>query len=120
MIHELAHKLDMLNGDANGLPPLHGDMRVSDWAGAMQHAYDDLNRQLDRNPDAETAIDPYAAENPAEFFAVTSEYFFSAPDLLVEAYPAVYAQLRGFYRQDPLARLQQLQLSHPAYKEALE
>ena len=67
---ELAHKLDMLNGDANGLPPLHADMRVSDWAEAMQQAFDDLNRQLDQNPDADTVIDPYAAENPAEFFAV--------------------------------------------------
>ncbi|MDU9391205.1 zinc-dependent peptidase [Pseudomonas sp. zfem002] len=120
VIHELAHKLDMLNGGANGLPPLHGDMRVSDWAEAMQQAYDDLDRQLERNPDAETAIDPYAAENPAEFFAVTSEYFFSAPDLLMQAYPAVYAQLRHFYRQDPLARLQHLQASHPLYKDALE
>lgn len=64
VIHELAHKLDMLNGDANGLPPLHSDMRISDWAQVMQAAYDDLNHQLDHNPDAETAIDPYAAENP--------------------------------------------------------
>jgi Mlc titration factor MtfA (ptsG expression regulator) len=106
----------MLNGDANGLPPLHADMRVSDWAEVMQHAYDDLNRQLDRNPDAETAIDPYAAENPAEFFAVTSEYFFSAPDLLHEAYPQVYAQLQLFYRQDPLSRLRQLQATDPVYQ----
>lgn len=105
VIHELAHKLDMLNGEANGLPPLHPDMRISEWASAMQSAYDDLNRQLDANPDAETAIDPYAAENPAEFFAVMSEYFFSGPDLLVETYPEVYRQLKAFYRQDPLARL---------------
>lgn len=116
VIHELAHKLDMLNGDANGHPPLHSDMRVEDWASAMQGAYDDLNRQLDRNPDADTAIDPYAAENPAEFFAVASEYFFSAPDLLVEACPDVYRQLARFYRQDPLSRLQRLQANHPDYK----
>jgi Mlc titration factor MtfA (ptsG expression regulator) len=116
VIHELAHKLDMLNGDANGLPPLHGDLRIKDWASAMQTAYEDLNRQLDQNPDADTAIDPYAAENPGEFFAVTSEYFFSAPDLLFDAYPAVYAQLKGFYRQDPLARLQALQTNHPDYR----
>ncbi|AYC31469.1 zinc-dependent peptidase [Pseudomonas cavernae] len=116
VIHELAHKLDMLNGDANGLPPLHSDMRVSDWAGAMQAAFDDLNARLDRNPDAETPIDPYAAENPAEFFAVTSEYFFSAPDLLHGAYPQVYVQLQAFYRQDPLTRLCQLQAEHPDYR----
>ncbi|NWB51082.1 zinc-dependent peptidase [Pseudomonas gingeri] len=116
VIHELAHKLDMLSGSANGLPPLHSDMRVGDWAKVMQHAYDDLNRQLDRNPDADTAIDPYAAENPAEFFAVTSEYFFSAPDILATAYPQVYEQLRAFYRQDPLARLQHLQAHDPRYQ----
>ncbi|WP_163014429.1 zinc-dependent peptidase, partial [Pseudomonas viridiflava] len=82
VIHELAHKLDMLNGDANGLPPLHRSMSIGAWASAMQAAFDDLNRQLDADPEAETVIDPYAAENPAEFFAVTSEYFFTAPDLL--------------------------------------
>ncbi|KRP45055.1 hypothetical protein SAMN04490190_4741 [Pseudomonas libanensis] len=116
VIHELAHKLDMLNGDANGLPPLHHDMRVQEWASVMQSAFDDLNRQLDANPDAETEIDPYAAENPAEFFAVTSEYFFSAPDLLADSYPQVYAQLSRFYRQDPLARLTQLQAHDPRYQ----
>lgn len=116
VIHELAHKLDMLNGDANGQPPLHRDMRPSDWAEAMQQAYDRLNAELDAHPDADTAIDPYAAENPAEFFAVTSEYFFSAPDLLARTWPAVYAQLRAFYRQDPLARLQRLQHEHPDYR----
>lgn len=116
VIHELAHKLDMLNGEANGLPPLHRNMRIDAWAEAMQSAYDRMNAQLDADPDAATAIDPYAAENPAEFFAVTSEYFFSAPDLLAEAFPAVYAQLQLFYRQDPLARLQGLQKSHPDYQ----
>ena len=118
VIHELAHKLDMLNGDANGLPPLHSSMRIADWATAMQAAFDAMNRELDADPDAETAIDPYAAENPAEFFAVTSEYFFSAPDLLRQTWPAVYTQLQLFYQQDPLARLQRLQSSDPAYRNA--
>ena len=112
VIHELAHKLDMLNGDANGLPPLHRDMRQSDWADVMQSAYDHLNQQLDQHPHREPPIDAYAGENPAEFFAVCSEYFFSAPDLLVAAYPQVYEQLHAFYRQDPLARLQRLH-GHP-------
>ncbi len=116
VIHELAHKLDMLEGGANGLPPLHRDMRVQDWAKAMQSAYDALNAELDANPDAETAIDPYAAEDPAEFFAVTSEYFFSAPDLLADAFPDVYQQLSLFYRQDSLARLRRLQAEHPDYR----
>jgi Mlc titration factor MtfA (ptsG expression regulator) len=83
----------------------------------MQPAYDGMNAQLDADPEAETAIDPYAAENPAEFFAVTSEYFFTAPDLLQEAFPAVYGQLAVFYRQDPLARLRTLQEGHPDYRD---
>jgi Mlc titration factor MtfA (ptsG expression regulator) len=117
VIHELTHKLDMLNGDANGLPPLHRNMRIDTWAAVMQSAYDSLNATLDADPHAHTAIDPYAAENPAEFFAVTSEYFFSAPDVLHETFPEVYQQLAAFYRQDPLTRLQKLQHGHPAYAE---
>jgi Mlc titration factor MtfA (ptsG expression regulator) len=103
VLHEFAHKLDMLNGDANGFPPLHRGMKAADWARAFSAAYEDLCTQVDAGED--TIIDPYASTNPAEFFAVTSEMFFEVPDLLVDIYPAVYAQMRQFYRQDPLARL---------------
>ncbi len=103
VIHEFAHKLDMKNGDANGRPPLHSGIDPAEWARELQSAYDDLCRRVDRGE--ETSIDSYATESPAEFFAVLSEYFFEAPDLLQQAYPAVYALLSRFYRQDPLARL---------------
>ena len=116
VIHELAHKLDMLNGAANGMPPLHSSMNVSDWSHAMQASYDHLNHYLDHHNPDHAPIDPYAAENPAEFFAVISEYFFSAPDLLHQAYPRVYQQLSLFYRQDPLTRLQMLQREHVGYR----
>ena len=102
-IHEFAHKLDMLTGHPNGLPPLHRDMRVEEWSAAFGAAYADLNRRLEGGE--ETAIDPYAAEDPAEFFAVISEAFFELPWLVAKEYPAVYQQLRAFYRQDPLRRL---------------
>lgn len=105
VIHEFAHKLDMQNGDANGLPPLHRGMSVRDWAKAFRNAYDDLCARVDRGDD--TVIDPYASTSPAEFFAVASEIFFETPGVLRAAYPAVYEQLRAFYRQDPLARLPQ-------------
>ena len=103
VIHEFAHKLDMKNGDANGRPPLHSGMDAQAWAHDFQTAYDDLCRRVDRGE--ETAIDPYAAESPAEFFAVLSEYFFEAPEVLQQAYPAVYGQMAKFYLQYPLARL---------------
>jgi Mlc titration factor MtfA (ptsG expression regulator) len=109
VIHEFAHKLDMNNGKVNGLPPLHGDMRVRDWAAAFEPAYRDLCRRLDELDDwDQSEIDPYAAESPAEFFAVFSEYFFEWPELVFRHYPAVYAQLRQFYRQDPLERFAHL------------
>lgn len=100
VIHEFAHKLDMSNGDVDGMPSLHADMRRADWTAAFTAAYADFCQRLDAGE--KTEIDPYAAEHPAEFFAVASEAFFEAPDLLHEQYPAVYRQLRLFYRQDPL------------------
>lgn len=99
VIHEFAHKLDMRNGAPNGLPPLHEDMSRLDWYAAFEPAYIDFCSQVDASED--TLIDPYAAESPAEFFAVMSEVFFATPQLLREAYPAVYKQLKLFYRQDP-------------------
>ncbi len=103
VIHEFAHKLDMLNGEPNGYPPLHAGMHRSAWSAAFTRAYEHFCREVDGG--AETPIDDYAAESPAEFFAVISEAFFEAPLTLGETYPDVYAQLVQFYRQDPAARL---------------
>ncbi len=102
-IHEIAHKLDLLNGEVNGFPPLHRGMSGKDWSQAFTAAFGDLNRRVDQGE--ETAIDPYAAEEPGEFFAVLSEYFFERPDLVYEQYPEVYRQLAAFYRQSPLQRI---------------
>lgn len=103
VIHEFAHKLDMLTGDANGFPPLHSGMNRTDWAAAFSMAYGDFCRRTDGGEDTE--IDPYAAENPGEFFAVMSEAFFETPRTVRDEYPQVYAQLVQFYRQDPAQRL---------------
>lgn len=103
VIHEFAHKLDMLNGDANGYPPLHRGMSRESWSQAFSSGYADFCRRVDAHE--ELAIDPYAAESPAEFFAVMSEAFFEIPRAVVSLYPAVYDQLRQFYRQDPAARI---------------
>ena len=104
VIHECAHKLDVLNGNANGFPPLHADMNPREWSQDFQAAYERLCDTVETN--RSDRIDPYAAENPAEFFAVTSETFFTAPHLVRDEFPAVYAQLQRFYRQDPYRLLQ--------------
>jgi Mlc titration factor MtfA (ptsG expression regulator) len=83
------------------MPPLHEGMSRQAWAAAFEPAYEDFCARVDDGE--ETLIDPYAAEHPAEFFAVVSEAFFEMPEVLREEYPAVYEQLRLFYRQDPAA-----------------
>lgn len=102
IIHELAHKLDMLGGDADGAPPLPSGMDQRQWTRALQGAFDEMNEQLARGE--VTQIDPYAASHPAEFFAVCSESFFTDPLRLRAVYPAVYQQLARFYGQQPADR----------------
>ena len=99
IVHEMAHKLDALDGDMNGTPPLPDRRQRADWVRAFQAAFDDLNQRLDRGE--QTPIDDYAAESADEFFAVASEYHFTAPDLLVDAYPQVAAALQRFYGPAP-------------------
>jgi len=99
VVHELAHKIDMLNGEVDGVPPLHAGMRLAEWSAAFDEAYESLLDQLER--DEEPWLDPYAAEDPAEFFAVCSEMFFDVPERFAEEYRGVYEQLAAFYKQRP-------------------
>ncbi len=99
VLHEFAHKLDMLNGRANGMPPLHPDMPIEAWTQSLSEAYEQLVRRVGHH---HADINPYAATDPAEFFAVICEYFFTAPEILDEHYPRVYQQLKAYFRQDPL------------------
>lgn len=99
VIHEMAHKLDMLNGDANGFPPLHRRMNRRVWSQVFSSAWDHLKDEQ-RNG-ADLPLDPYALESPAEFFAVASEQFFESPASLRQHLPDVYRQLELFYRQHP-------------------
>lgn len=103
VIHEFAHKIDMLNGEANGFPPLHPDMSREQWSRTFNAAYADFCRRAERAE--KMPFDPYAAEDPAEFFAVASEAFFEVPQAVQSGYPEVYRQLALFYRQDPARRL---------------
>lgn len=128
VIHEFAHKIDMANGDANGCPPFlaafHRDMSPARWQEDFSAAYTDFCGRVDAlerslpagfDPDHEAdaawydelaqdlPLDPYAASNPAEFFAVASEAFFVQPGPLAADYPAIYRLLAQYYRQDPLS-----------------
>jgi len=97
VIHEFAHKLDMLNGRANGMPPLHPDMLVEEWTESLSTAYQHLIKRIEHH---HNEIDSYAATNPAEFFAVMCEYFFTIPHILKEYYPKVFNELRDYFRRE--------------------
>ncbi len=103
VVHEFAHKLDMQNGVANGFPPLHKGMHIKDWIKAFTDGFEHFQHECrtGKSPD----IDCYGATSPAEFLAVLSEVFFERPDVLNRNYPAIYEQLRQYYRQDTLMRL---------------
>ena len=103
VIHEFAHKLDMLSGEPNGVPPLHPDMDRKKWLSTLVKAYEGFCDAVDRGRD--TWLDPYAAEHRSEFFAVFTEGFFTEPKEARRRYPDLYEQLVLFYRQDPAARL---------------
>jgi Mlc titration factor MtfA (ptsG expression regulator) len=129
VIHEFAHKIDMAQGSANGSPPLlaefHRDIDARTWQREFSSAYEDflmrvdaLDRRLPESLDLDNAaemqrydallstlpMDPYAANHPAEFFAVASESFFVAPQALASGYPKIYKLLARYYLQDPLAQ----------------
>lgn len=101
VLHELSHTLDMRRDGANGAPPLHAGMDPAAWKHDMQVAWDDLACRAESG--SALPVDEYALEDPAEFFAVLTETFFEMPQQLAQAWPAVYAHLAAFYRQDPLA-----------------
>jgi Mlc titration factor MtfA (ptsG expression regulator) len=104
VIHEFAHKLDMLSGEPNGAPPLHPNMNKKKWSSTLDTAYEGFCDAVERGKD--TWLDPYAAEHRSEFFAVLSEAFFTDPRETKRRYPDLYDQFALFYRQDPASRLQ--------------
>lgn len=99
VIHEAVHKLDMRNGGvATGVPPI--PLReVAAWEHDLHAAMESLQDEIDMVGEEAASMDAYAATDAAECFAVLSEYFFSAPELLAERFPALYQHFCRFYRQ---------------------
>jgi MtfA peptidase len=100
VLHEFAHHLDY---EGLGLPDPPGRSRRSleEWSDDMAREFERLESQLDSGADA--LIDPYAAEDEAEFFAVVSEEFFERPGELSAAHAELYALMHEFYGLDPAA-----------------
>ncbi|MDX1626449.1 MAG: M90 family metallopeptidase [Wenzhouxiangellaceae bacterium] len=103
VVHELAHQIDHLNGEPDGYPPLPSTIRHEEWVEAFTAAWEALERDLEAG--REPFIDDYAAESPAEFFAVACEFFFDVPDHLQRTLPDIYDLLSRLFRQNPATRL---------------
>lgn len=98
-LHEFAHQLDALDGDTDGVPLLKTPDAYNRWAQVLGEHCNDLIEKIARGED--TLLDPYAATNPAEYFAVATETFFEKPYQLKAKRPTLYAELQTFYQLDP-------------------
>ena len=111
VIHEFAHKIDMLKGEATGVPPfahrLHAGLNGREFEAALRAGYAAFTSRVARWEQGGARkfdaplIDPYAAEHPAEFFAVLSEAFFTQPNDVAGEFPELYRLLALYYRQSP-------------------
>jgi MtfA peptidase len=99
VLHEFAHYLDMEDETMDGAPGL-GDARAyEEWSETFWNEYERLCDDVDAGK--ATFLDPYAATEPAEFFAVVTEAFFMQSRELEAEHTGLYAQLRKYYRLDP-------------------
>ena len=110
VIHEFAHKLDMAHGGADGCPPLpagflglHSAHQAHAlWASTWSGAYEDFCEALaahERFGQPAPWLDPYAATDPAEFFAVACEAYWVAPSAFAHAMPTLAPLLDGLFQR---------------------
>ncbi len=100
--HEFAHKLDMQDGAADGMPQLQDRLRYRDWGKICSREYLKLLKDVEKG--RRTFLDEYGATDEAEFFAVATEHFFDQPQQMLKAASDLYRVLKEFYRQDPARR----------------
>jgi Mlc titration factor MtfA (ptsG expression regulator) len=99
VFHEFAHQLDSSFAKGDDTPVLKNPSSFIAWARILQKDYEKLRRDVSRNN--ATFLDRYGAVNPAEFFAVATEYFFEKSQQLQKLHPELYEELKHFYQQDP-------------------
>jgi len=111
VLHEFAHELSFEHhlipavvslATLGGGPDAQRSPTVSDveaWLRVLQEGYERLCATIEAKEPS--VLDPYAATNLAEFFAVATEAFFERSRDLSRECPELYDQLRTFYGQDP-------------------
>ncbi len=99
VFHEFAHQLDSSGAKGDNSPVLRNRSAFSAWARILEKDFEKLQRDVTRN--RTTLLNEYGAVNPAEFFAVATEYFFEKSRELQTHHPELYEELKRFYQQDP-------------------
>jgi Mlc titration factor MtfA (ptsG expression regulator) len=99
VFHEFAHQIDSAEGAGDSSQVLKYRSSFIAWARVMQRDYQKLRQAFDDNQP--TLLDKYGATNPAEFFAVATEFFFERPIELRRHHSELYKELKNFYHQDP-------------------
>lgn len=99
VFHEFAHQLDAQDGSMDGAPILSDHSMYATWARVLGREYERLQQNVSLGK--ESLLDQYGATNPAEFFAVATEFFFEKPRQLLQQLPQLYDELRRYYKQDP-------------------
>ncbi|MGA8242866.1 MAG: zinc-dependent peptidase, partial [Desulfobacterales bacterium] len=107
----------MLDGAADGTPPLRNRAEYRDWVRICSREY--LRLKHDTEKGKKTFLNDYGATNEAEFFAVATEQFFDQPRLMIEQAPDLYRVLQEYYRQDPSRRVSRKScLDIPSFRNA--
>ncbi|HVF39188.1 MAG TPA: M90 family metallopeptidase [Gemmatimonadaceae bacterium] len=99
VLHEFAHQLDFENDGTDGTPALQSNHAYISWARVLGKEFEQLREAHAVGRPA--FLDRYGATNPAEFFAVATEFFFERPAEMEARHPDLYAELKAFYQQDP-------------------
>ena len=100
VLHEFAHKLDMLNGAVDGTPPMRTREEARTWHRTMTDAYEKLAAEARGSVPFGAPRSPlraYALTNPAEFFAVGTEVFFERGEALREWDEEMYGAMATFF-----------------------
>ncbi len=101
VLHEFAHQLDQEDGAGDGTPVLRDRAQYVAWARVMGRTFTELTQKTMHGQ--RDVLDAYGATNPAEFFAVSTEAFFTKPAALAQERPGLYRMLHEYYRLDPIA-----------------
>lgn len=90
-IHEFAHIIDKQDGKIDGIPQvLIDNTEIGPWLNMIKIKSEEIKNK-------KAKIRDYALTNSAEFFAVTTEYFFEHPEMMIKKHPELYQIMNDMF-----------------------